>query len=78
MFARLGEEMPWQHCNNWYNTEDCISMDSIRALKCGQRQVNVTRSALGAFSEEEQLQQELRTQCDKLSHRTSPTEEFFK
>ena len=28
--------MPWQHCNNYFNTPNCISIDDIRLL-CGGR-----------------------------------------
>lgn len=61
-----GEEMPWQHCKNDYNTVDCISMDEIRALDC--RSANST----GLQTHQAALL------CSKLLHRTSPTEEFFK
>lgn len=61
-----GEEMPWQHCKNDYNTPDCISMEEIRALDC--RSENST----GLQTHEAALL------CSKLLNRTSPTEEFFK
>ena len=57
--------MPWQHCNNDFNTANCISMDDIRSL-CGSR------------DDQGSLPQNVSTECAKLSNRTSPTEEFFK
>lgn len=110
--------MPWQHCNNWYNTEDCISMEEIKQLKCGQQQpkqqttmmmdiINQTttttqrsilinqslplkklllsnrkiiNSTTAMIMNREQPEQEYDIEmiCEKLSNRTSPTEEFFK
>nr|XP_027203129.1 sodium-dependent dopamine transporter-like [Dermatophagoides pteronyssinus] len=112
-----GNLMPWQHCNNWYNTEDCISMEEIKQLKCGQQQpkqqttmmmdiINQTttttqrsilinqslplkklllsnrkiiNSTTAMIMNREQPEQEYDIEmiCEKLSNRTSPTEEFF-
>ncbi|KPM05540.1 sodium-dependent noradrenaline transporter-like protein 1 [Sarcoptes scabiei] len=43
-----GEQMPWQHCGNWYNTQYCISMDEIKLLRY---QSNVTEENLDRLSE---------------------------
>lgn len=98
--------MPWQHCNNWYNTEDCISMEEIKNLKCGQqnivnetaitttarsiiinqslplkkllfsnRKITNSTSSIGTNRHE---QYDIEMICQRLSNRTSPTEEFFK
>jgi len=57
--------MPWQHCNNDFNTPSCISMEDIkRECKLGVGKAAANYST--------------RVDCSKLSNRTSPTEEFFK
>lgn len=57
-----GDEMPWQHCGNSFNTKKCISMDDIRK-QCGNRENPVVNRSEAV--------------CGQLANRTSPTEEFF-
>ncbi len=55
--------MPWQHCNNDYNTPNCFSVSQMQAFDCN---FNDTKDGMS-------------NECEKinLSNRSSPTEEFF-
>lgn len=79
--------MPWQHCDNWYNTQDCISMDEIKKLKCDQNHLKAIHLTINQSLPLKQLLKsnssaeqslDIALICQRLSNRTSPTEEFFK